>query len=595
MTVDSFRALTLQSGVLTQLKSPDLLNVGAGLTTSSGVDLSIAAFAGSKVLLGSADSAVEVLGSFEAKGAFTNSSNTQAIFSGTGGISVTGPFSGSSLSLSGDATVTGSLSLTGALLGSSSGKFLSLSVGSIGGGGGGGGDTTVASIDASGNASFDGNLSSASSSVAGNASVGGNLSVTSAISADSAALSSSLTVGAGGGGSVASIDGYGNMSLSGNISATGNANITGNAVVTGTLGVTGLASFVNTSASGNSSVGGNLTVTGATTLTGSLTGSSGSFSSDLSVTGESSVGGNATVGASLSVTGDISGANGSLTGNLDVTGNITASDISGANGSFTGNVTVSQNLSVTQDLSVGGNLTVTGAETIIGISSFTNDATFNGNLTVTDAYYAHLLGDVTLGGAGKSLTVDSASTFNADAYFTKAVVVSGPGSSLDFPAGSLLVDGSSVTATMTAAALNVLFGGAASNADAYHTHDAVEAADLVLLDVSAAGVLDGHLVKMSGDLTIALASNDTISNACVVGIRDGGALKVAGAMKLYFEAAASAPSAGARVYLGADGKASVAAPAAGVALKVGIIIDASAWGDDNSAVVLLQVGEAVVL
>ena len=32
--MSNFRALTLQSGVLTQLASPDSLNVGAGLTTS---------------------------------------------------------------------------------------------------------------------------------------------------------------------------------------------------------------------------------------------------------------------------------------------------------------------------------------------------------------------------------------------------------------------------------------------------------------------------------------------------------------------------------------------------------------------------------
>ena len=321
----------------------------------------------------------------------------------------TGGLTASSLSVTGNETVTGTLEVTGQ-------TTLGIT---------GTGALTAASIYVSGNETVTGTLgvtgqttlgitgtgalTAASIYVSGNETVTGTLGVTGAttlgVTGTGALTAASLTVtgnetvsGTLGvtGGTTLGVTGTGALTAA-SLSVTGNETVSGTLGVTGvtTLGVTGTGTLTAASltVTGNESVSGTLGVTGVTTL--GVTGTGALTAASLSVTG------NETVGGTLGVTGQTTLQNASVTGTLAVRGNCSINNVSVtgtlmAAGATTINTTGTATTTIgsaTSATTVGGTLGVTGIATLantscssfgINKSSFlsTNDAGGNPTLVI---------------------------------------------------------------------------------------------------------------------------------------------------------------------------------------------------------------------
>ena len=311
----------------------------------------------------------------------------------------TGGLTASSLSVTGNESVTGTLAVTGqTTLGNTSTTGLTSTGLTVNGN-----ETVTGTLGVTGQTTLGitgtGALTAASIYVSGNETVAGTLGVTGA-----------TTLGVTGTGALTVT---GNETVSGTlgvtgqttlgVTGTGTLTVTGNETVSGTLGVTGVTTLgvtgtgaltaASLTVTGNESVSGTLGVTGATTLgvtgTGALTAAS------------SSITGNETVGGTLGVTGQTTLQNASVTGTLAVRGNCSINNVSVtgtlmAAGATTINTTGTATTTIgsaTSATTVGGTLGVTGIATLantscssfgINKSSFlsTNDAGGNPTLVI---------------------------------------------------------------------------------------------------------------------------------------------------------------------------------------------------------------------
>jgi fibronectin-binding autotransporter adhesin len=161
----------------------------------------------------------------------------------------------------------------------------------------------LSSLDVTGNAEIGGTLdvtgvvtASSDLDVTGNTTVGGTLDVTGAATLDSASVTNNATVGG-------TLDVTGNTTVGGTLDVTGaatldSASVTNNTTIGGTLDVTGVVTASSAlDVTGNTTVGGTLGVTGAATL------DSASVTNNATVGGTLGVTSNATVGGTLQVTG----------------------------------------------------------------------------------------------------------------------------------------------------------------------------------------------------------------------------------------------------------------------------------------------------
>lgn len=279
-----------------------------------------------------------------------------------GTLSLTGAFTGSSLTLSGNETVGGILNVTGA-------SNLHAIVGTN--------ETLSGTFAATGNSTFGGTLgitgalSGAAFSFTGNGTVGGTFGVTGATTLNS--LSGT------------------NGTFSGTFHASGTStfgaavNVTGDTSIGGLLDVTNEATFASDVAvaggetvgldlgvTRNVTVGSALSVTGASTLH-AVTATTGAFSGLLSspnvsltggtlsgitsfAGGSMSLTGNETVGGTFGVTG-----NGTVGGTFGVTGTTSLSTVS------TSGLATLNSASVTNNSAIGGNETIAGKITVAGL------------------------------------------------------------------------------------------------------------------------------------------------------------------------------------------------------------------------------------
>jgi hypothetical protein len=430
-------------------------------------------------------------GSLLTTGITIDQSNNLTIPSG-GSLVLNGALSGTSLAITGNETVGGTLGVTGATtlttLATSGGATLaSTSVTgneTVGGTLGVTGATTLTTLATSGAATL------ASAAVTGNETVGGTLGVTGATTLTTLATS--------GGATLASASVTGGETVGGTLGVTGattlttlstsgaatlaSASVTGNETVGGTLGVTGTTTLTTLATSGaatlasatvtaNETVGGTLGVTGATTLTTLATSGAATLASAAVTGGE-------TVGGTLGVTGATSlstlGTSGlatlnsaSVTTTLGVTGATTLSTLSTsgaatlASAAVTGATTLTTlstsgaatlaSASVTGNETVGGTLGVSGATTLAS-ASVTGNETVGGTLSVTGVTTLTTLGTsglATLNSSsitnnetvGGTLTVTGVTTLGS----VSATAVTGP-----FVAPQPLVfGGSAATGTST--------------------------------------------------------------------------------------------------------------------------------------------------
>lgn len=338
-------------------------------------------------------------------GAFTAASvtGTTGTFSSTMGITgnttiggtlgVTGAFTGSSLTLSGNEIVGGTLSVTGA--------------------------STFAAISGT-NGILSGTLG-----VTGNTTFGGTVGITGALNGSSAAFSGNGTVG-------------------------GTLGITGNSTFGGTVGITGALSGSSASFSGNGTVGGTFGVTGTSTLA-AVNATNGNF------TGTFHAGGNADFDGSMDIAGDTT-----LGGTLDV-----------ATDAVIGNdLDVGRNLDVDGALAVAGaaqtnSLTVTNSSILQAVTATTiaasGNSTFGGTLGITGALSgstAAFSGNATVGG---TLGVTGNTTVGGTLAATGVISSAGQITNLDYIDVSKAPYSADMTgATNSASALNSAITAAAA-------------------------------------------------------------------------------------------------------------------------------------
>jgi hypothetical protein len=224
--------------------------------------------------------------------------------------------------------------------------------------------STTGDLNGAGSASFGGNVT-----------VGGTLNVTGAVTFGSVGMgavtmaSASITGNATVGGTFGAT---GAATFGGNLSAAGTATVLGlvvndDASITGTL-TAGASSFASVTA-GGAYINGVSTFVGDVDMDAGLSVAGMSTLASLTVSATAAITGNATVGGTLGVTG------------LATLGTLTAGASTLASLGVTGNATVGGTLGVT-GLSTLASVSVTGASTLASLG-VTNNATVGGTLGVT--------------------------------------------------------------------------------------------------------------------------------------------------------------------------------------------------------------------
>ena len=343
-----------------------------------------------------------------------DATNNSEVFAGSAGNVVFANIEGVDLTASGNASITGTLGVTGdTTLGVLSASNVTFS-GTLGVTG----DTTLGVLSAGETTLSSATVSDLTSGRVVLAGTSGAIEDSANLTFDGSTLTITGALDASGNISGADIDGT-------SITTTGDATIGGNASVTGTLGVTSATTLSSTlGVTGNTTLGGTLNVTGSSTLAdvsaGAISGTT------LTTTGYADVGGYLQVAGTLDVTGnstlssaDITSANISslVVGDISITnvlsdlnvggeingGPINTDDIriagnristtasnsnleliSAGTGSIellsdtdiTGDLYVSGNTEIVGNLTLGGNITIGDADT----DAITVNADFTGNL-----------------------------------------------------------------------------------------------------------------------------------------------------------------------------------------------------------------------
>jgi len=190
----------------------------------------------------------------------------------SGDLNATGDVGGATATISGNATIGGTLGVTSSMSAASASLSGALTAASATLSG----DLAAADANLSGDLNATGDVGGATATITGNSTIGGTLAVTSSLSADSAAISNAVTAAS--------------ATLSGNLAAV-DANLSGDLNATGDVG------------------GATATISGAVSaasasLTGALTAASATLSGAMS-SASLSTSANATIGGDLTVTGDL--------------------------------------------------------------------------------------------------------------------------------------------------------------------------------------------------------------------------------------------------------------------------------------------------
>lgn len=200
---------------------------------------------------------------------------------------------------------------------------------------------------------------------------------------------------------------------------------------------------------------------------------------------------------------------------------------------------------------------------------------------------------VTLGRSGQAVTVPAGATLQT----------AGTGN-VDLPnnaSARFKVEGAPVAASVTAANLGALTAGAASNADALHTH-ALQARGAVVDDgYATTGLAAGDVAYVSAANTLAKTDSAAAASSRAVGVFAGtaGELVVAGRATVRFTTAGGQPANGAEVFLAAAaddtnagaGKLTAAPPAAASNLwraPVAVVRDNALYASAKTCVVVWQ-------
>ena len=200
-------------------------------------------------------------------------------------------------------------------------------------------------------------------------------------------------------------------------------------------------------------------------------------------------------------------------------------------------------------------------------------------------------GDLSVGG---DFDVAGAAAFAAAVEFAGAVSLTAAGSidatlgMVDLPA-EFKIDGSAVSADVSAENLNILTAGPASDASALHSHPSVG------IPVTAAGLASGDVVRITGASTVGKADADAIATARVAGIvGEANQLIVAGAALAKFKAGLTL-AAGEPVYLSEvdAGELTNVAPTSGVVAEVGLVLNPAQTS--SKALILVQVKAPIML
>lgn len=200
-------------------------------------------------------------------------------------------------------------------------------------------------------------------------------------------------------------------------------------------------------------------------------------------------------------------------------------------------------------------------------------------------------GDLSVGG---DFDVAGAAAFAAAVEFAGAVSLTAAGSidatlgMVDLPA-EFKIDGSAVSADVSAENLNTLTAGPASDASALHSHPSVG------IPVTAAGLASGDVVRITGASTVGKADADAIATARVAGIvGEANQLIVAGAALAKFKAGLTL-AAGEPVYLSEvdAGELTNVAPTSGVVAEVGLVLNPAQTS--SKALILVQVKAPIML
>jgi len=603
--MSTFRALTIQSGVLTQQKDLDSLVVGSGISTLDGYNLAISPAGGSITttanLVGSGGSSLNFSGS------------TGTVQTGTGAVSING-----------DATLAAGKNLTATAGGGSvdfsgmTGTFKT-SVGA---------NTLEGDVSVATNKTF--STAGGTGTFSWSASTGSFDTSTGAVGINGSATlaaNKSFTAVAGTGSfdfsaaSGAFSSSTGANTLNGDVTVAANKNLSG---ATGS----GTFSWKNSSGAFDTSTGA-VGINGSVTLAAnkSFTAVSGTGSFDFSAASGafSTSTGAVTVGGAA----DFTAAGMALTVDHDewVKGTLYANTWLAPTGSSSMQIGGSGTT-----VTVPGNLVVQGTETVVGTTEFDYPVKFDSNISQTDGYMAQFGyiksdngitvdgymtqsgGAISLNGNTDSTIKTSAGSLTLDGYAGLNLLVNGsplldisPGA-ITIPAGVVLgttgsgninlpnnasakfeIEGVSVDGYVTANNLSTLTDG--GDATLLHTHSAGSLA-WGQLAPSVSG-LTGSLssgvvgyVDSSGALVQTDSSIITSSYMAGVGTSTTN-LQVAGVVSVV---ATSSLTVGGPVYLdqGANaGKVTSVAPSSGVVAQVGIAVSASKM--------LIQVMPPVVL
>lgn len=202
----------------------------------------------------------------------------------------------------------------------------------------------------------------------------------------------------------------------------------------------------------------------------------------------------------------------------------------------------------------------------------------------------NLDGDVILGdAAGDAITLNGAMTLAAGA------AIDATAGSVDLPA-EFSIDGSAVSADVSAANLNTLTGG--SDASSLHTH-AGAGAVIVSLNTAANGLAVGDVV--CADPATALQAAKADADASTKSARVLGVVESAGKVMMSGLATAKFASGltvalGEPVYLSQTaGLLTNVAPAAGAISEVGVIVDTSSYAGSTTCKIALQIKAPIFL
>ena len=406
--------------------------------------------------------------------ALTTATNTSEVFSGTAMDAAFGDINVSDLNASGNADITGTLTVDGAV---TFNDTLSVT----------GASTFTGDMDA-------GNIDSSTLDTTGNVTVGGTLGVT-----GNTTLSGTLDSGAA---TLASASVTGNATVGGTLGVTGNQTNSGTLVVAGATQLNGGLTmdsdkFTVADTTGNTSIAGTLNVDGATTMSSITFDASSTIDANsnkiINVTDPTAnqdaatkayVDSQVSAGTAFDIAGD-TGTDTVVTGTDTLTFSGTANEITTAvtdnevTISLPDDVTIGNNLTVTTNASISGtlgagNTTITGTLSTSGTATLnaatvTNNATVGGTLGVTGATtlsstldvtgLSSLDGGIDVNGGNMTVGTDgamyTASTLDVDG----AVNINDTTGSTSATTGALIVDGGLGVAENIYAGGNVSISG----------------------------------------------------------------------------------------------------------------------------------------